>query len=297
MRPLHALGVVALAAVWGSSYLLIKIGLRGFSPAMLVFTRTGVASLVLLALIAARGPVLRAALRDALRRPWRLAGLAFLAITLPFLLIGAAETTVPSGLAAVLVAAVPLFIAGMAPFVDASERVTRGRLTGMLVGLVGVALVVGAESVGSVEQSLAALALLGASASYAGGSFAATRWFGDVTPLVRSLCAVGGGCLLTLPIAAATTPDTAPGWGPAAAVLALAVFGTALAFILLYWLMDAVGAGRTALNTYLVPVFALGYGSAFLDERIAAGAYAGFVLVLVGVALAGRRDRPAPSRA
>ncbi len=296
MRPVHVLGVVALAAVWGSSYLLIKIGLRDFSPAMLVFVRTAVASAVLLTIIACRGPQLRTALRDVLRRPARVFGLAALAIALPFVLIGAAETAVPSGLAAVLVAAVPLFIAAMAPFVADSERTTRTRLAGMLVGLVGVGLVVGAESVGSAKEALAALALLAASGSYAAGSFAATVWFADVPPLVKSVTAIGGGCVLTFPAAVVTAPSQLPSPGPVLAVLALAVFGTALAFILLYALMDVIGPGRAALNTYLVPVFALGYGSALLDERIGAGAIAGLLLVLAGVAIAGRRDpRVAPA--
>lgn len=259
-----------------------------------MFVRTLVASAVLLALIALHGPAMRASLRDTLRRPGRLLGLAVFAIALPFMLITAAETEVPSGLAAVLVAAVPLFIAALAPFVDVRERATRGRLGGMVVGLVGVAVVVGAESVGSTREALAALALLGASASYAAGTFAATVWFADVPPLVKSLCAVGGGCVVVLPAAALTAPSSAPGLGAVAAVVGLAVVGTALAFVLLYVLMDIVGGARVALNTYLVPVFALGYGGVFLDERIGAAGVAGLVLVLAGVAVAGRRS---PDRA
>ncbi|MCW3014264.1 MAG: hypothetical protein JWO02_1356 [Solirubrobacterales bacterium] len=76
--------------------------------------------------------------------------------------------------------------------------------------------------------------------------------------------------------------------------LGLAVFGTALAFVLLYALMDALGPGRAALNTYLVPVFALAYGSVFLDEQVGAEALAGLALVLAGVAVAGTR-RPEPA--
>jgi len=295
MRPVHAFGILALAAVWGSSYLLIKIGLRDFSPAALVFARTALAATLLAATVAASGAASRDALRDVLRRPGRILALGFTAIALPFFLIGAGETAVDSGLAAVLVATVPLFIAALAPAVDPTERVDRRQLGGMLVGLAGVGLVVGAESVGSVDEALGALALLVASLSYAVGSFVATLWFGEVPPLVRSLCAIGGGAVLVVPLAVVTAPAEMPSLGPVLAVAGLAVGGTTLAFILLYMLMDHIGPGRVALNTYLVPVFALAYGSAFLGERFGAGAFAGLALVLAGVAFAGRRrQQPAP---
>lgn len=290
MRPVHALSILGLAAVWGGSYPLIKVGLRDLSPAALVLLRTVVASAVLGAIIVARGPQTRAALRAAVRRPGRIAVLGFSAIAFPFVLIGAGETAVDSGLAAVLVATVPLFIAAMAPFVDPDERATRTRLTGMVIGLVGVAIVVGAESIHSTDEALGSLALLVASASYAAGSFVATRWFADVPPLVRSLCAIGGGGLLVLPLALATAPTEMPGAGPLLAVVVLALGGTALAFIALYALMDAIGPGRVALNTYFVPIFALAYGALLLDERIGVEALGGLALVLVGVAYASRQD-------
>lgn len=293
MRPLHAVGILALAAVWGSSYLLIKIGLRDFSPGALVFFRALVAGAFLGAMVAASGPGMRAALRDVVSRPGRFFALGCTQVALPFLLIGAGETQVESGLAAVLAATVPLCIAAIAPFVDETERVTRRRLQGMLVGLVGVAVVVGAESVGSPEEALGALAILAASMSYAVGSFVATRLFTDVPPLVKSFCAVAGGGLLITPLALATLPDETPGAGPVLAVVGLAIGGTALAFILLYALMDRIGPGMVSLNTYLIPVFALLYGAMFLDERLGLGAFAGLVLVLAGVAMAGRRDRAA----
>jgi len=294
MRPVHALSILGLAAVWGGSYPLIKVGLRDLSPAALVLLRTVVASAVLGAIIAARGTEARAALRAALRHPWRIAVLGFSAIAFPFVLIGAGETAVDSGLAAVLVATVPLFIAAIAPFVDTAEKATRTRLIGMLIGLVGVAVVVGAESIHSTDEALGSLALLVASASYAAGSFVATRWFADVPPLVRSLCAIGGGGILVLPMAVATAPDEMPGAGPLLAVVVLALGGTALAFIALYALMDAVGPARVALNTYFVPVFALAYGAAFLDESMGVEALGGLALVLVGVAYASRKDPAAP---
>jgi drug/metabolite transporter (DMT)-like permease len=291
MRPLHVAGILTLAAVWGSSYLFIKIGLRDFSPGSLVFLRAAVAAALLGAIVAASGPGSRAALRSMSARPGRFFLLGLTQVALPFLLISAGETEVDSGLTAVLGATVPLCIAAVAPFADPTERATRRRLTGMVIGLVGVGVVVGAESVGSLGEAVGSLAILGASMSYAIGSFVATRLFIGVPPMVKSFCAVAGGGILIAPLALLTLPDETPSAGPVLAVLALAVGGTALAFILLYALMDRIGPGRVALNTYLIPVFALAYGAAFLDERLGPPAFGGLVLVLVGVAIAGRDDR------
>src|SRR3954447_17583028 len=147
MAPRHAALLAALAAIWGGSYLLIKYALEDFQAPVIVWGRTAIASVVLLA---ALGPAARGAIADLRARPRSAALLGFVAITHPFTLITYGEHTVPSGLTAVLISPVALFVAAFAPFIDPSERIGRVQGVGMLIGLAGVLLVVGVESVSTL---------------------------------------------------------------------------------------------------------------------------------------------------
>jgi drug/metabolite transporter (DMT)-like permease len=209
----------------------------------------------------------------------------------PFLLITFGEHEVPSGLTAVLISPAALFVALFAPFIDPTERIDRQQALGLCVGLGGVALVVGLESISSLGQFLGALAMIGAAACYALGGFVVKRRFGRLTSMQTSFVSLSVTALLTLPIAAATAPTEAPGLGAVAALVALGVVGTALAFVIFYKLIADVGAGRASLVSYLAPGVALFYGAVFRDEPITVAAVGGLVLILGGVALASRRPR------
>ena len=281
-----------LAAIWGGSYLLIKYALEGFSPADVVFLRTAVGAGVLIGVIRIQGGEALAALGDVRRRPRHALLLGFVAITAPFLLITFGEKAVPSGLTAVLISPASLFVAIFAPFLDPSERIGRTGAFGLLVGLVGVGVLVGVETVHSLDEFLGALAILAASASYALASFVVKGSYGDIPPITTSAISVGVGSLLTLPVAAATVRGGAPGLGAVAALVVLGAIGTAFAFVIFYYLITTVGAGRASLVSYLAPAVALFYGAVFRDERITIAAVGGLVLILIGVFLAGRRGRP-----
>jgi len=293
MTPRQVALLAALAAIWGGSYLLIKYALEGFSAPMIVWGRTALAALVLL--IALRGSV-RGALADMRGRPlWALV-LGTVSVVAPFLLITFGEHEVPSGLTAVLISPAALFVALFAPFIDPSERIGRSQAVGMLAGLAGVALVVGVESISTFGQFLGALAMVGAAAFYALGGFVVKRRYGRLTSMQTSFVSLSVASIVTLPIAAATAPTEAPGLGAVAAVIALGVVGTAIAFVIFYKLIAEVGAGRASLVSYLAPGVALFYGAVFLDEAITIAAIAGLALILGGVALASRprRRRPEP---
>jgi drug/metabolite transporter (DMT)-like permease len=284
--------LVLLAAIWGGSYLLIKYGLEGFSAAEVVFLRTALGAGVLVAVIGVQGGEALAALGDVRRRPLHALVLGFLAVAAPFMLITLGEKAVPSGLTAVLIAPASLFVAMFAPFLDPTERIGRAGAFGLVVGLVGVALLVGVETVHSLDEFLGALAILAASASYALSSFVVKGPYGDIPPITTSAISVGVGSLLTLPVAAATVRGSAPGLGAVAAVTVLGVVGTAFAFVIFYHLITTVGAGPASLVSYLAPGVALFYGAVFRGERITVAALAGLALILVGVFIAGRRGRP-----
>jgi drug/metabolite transporter (DMT)-like permease len=278
----------ALAAIWGGSYLLIKYALEDLSAPMIVFARTAIAALVLL--IALRGAA-RGALADLRRRPRSAALLAFLAVALPFMLITLGELEVPSGLTAVLISPAALFVALFAPWIDPSERIDRRQGVGMVIGLAGVALVVGVESISTLWQFLGALAMVAAAASYALSGFVVKRRYRELSSLQTSFVSISLAALMTLPFAAASVPTELPGLRAVASVLVLGAAGTALGFVIFYKLIGEVGAGQASLVSYLAPGVALFYGALLLDEAITVAALAGLAMILGGVTLASRPRR------
>lgn len=285
-----------LAAVWGGSYLLIKYALEGFSPAEVVFARTALAAVVLVAVVAFQGGPARAALRAAARRPGPALLLGVTAIAAPFTLITFGEQAVPSGLTAVLISPASLFVALLAPFLDHSESIDRSQAAGLVAGVAGVALLVGVETVHDGAQLIGALAILAAALCYALSGFVVKARFPATPPIATSAIACSVAAVLTLPAAATTAGRDAPGTRAVLAVVALGLVGTALAFVVFYVLMSAVGVGRATLVSYLAPGVALVYGAVLLDERITWAALAGLALILGGVALAAR-PRAGVSRA
>ncbi|HEX5620541.1 MAG TPA: DMT family transporter [Solirubrobacteraceae bacterium] len=288
MTPRQIALLGALAAIWGGSYLLIKYALEDFSAPMIVWGRTALAALVLL--IALRGSA-RGALADLRRRPGWAVVLGTVSVTAPFLLITFGEHEVPSGLTAVLISPAALFVALFAPFIDPSERIDRRQAAGLFTGLLGVAIVVGVESISTLGQFLGGMAMIGAAACYALGGFVVKGRYGRLTSMQTSFVSLSVASVTTFPIALATAPSEAPGLGSVSALLALGAIGTAVAFVIFYKLIAEVGAGRASLVSYLAPGVALFYGAIFRDEAITVAAVGGLVLILGGVALASRRSR------
>jgi drug/metabolite transporter (DMT)-like permease len=283
-RQLGMLG--AVSAIWGASYLLIKIALDGFAPSMIVFARVLLAALLLYVVIMIRGGEDRAALRWLRRHPWRTLVQGTLAVAIPFMLISFGETQISSGLTGVLISPGPLFIAMLAPLIDTSEKVDRRAGIGVVVGFAGVMLLIGVDTVHSIGEFLGALAMVGAALAYGLGAMYARLKFRGVPPLVVALASCGVAAVLTLPPALVTLGETHPDLGETAAVVSLGIVGTAVAFYLYFGLIAEAGAGKAALCGYLIPPLALAYGAVFLDEEITPASIAGLVLILIGVALA-----------
>jgi drug/metabolite transporter (DMT)-like permease len=298
MSPRQIGLLAALSAIWGGSYLLIKYALEDLSAPMIVWSRVAVAAVVLLVLIRTTmgSGALRQVANELRARPRSALLLGTLAVALPFTLITLGELEVPSGLTAVLISPASLFVALFAPWIDPSERIDRRQGVGMVLGLAGVALVVGVESVQTVGQLLGALAMVGAAASYGLSSFVVKRRYGHLAAMQTSLVSILVTTVLTLPLALATLPSAMPGARAVLSVLVLGAVGTALAFVIFYKLINEVGAGRASLVSYLAPGVALFYGALLLDEAITPAAIAGLVMILGGVALAGRRRRVSPPR-
>jgi drug/metabolite transporter (DMT)-like permease len=285
--------LLALAALWGASFMFIKVGVRELAPGTLICFRLALGTLTLLpvALVTVGARDLRRQLRAA-AVPLLLVGLFNSA--LPITVLAWAEKRVDSGLAAVIQASAPLFTALLALRFSRGEIVTGSRLVGLLVGFGGVAMLVGVQPSGDV---LSAAAITFTAFCYAVAALYSARALAEVPPLVTAVGALGSATLMLLPFAIAQPPDGLPGWKVTWSLLALGILGTGVAYVLYYALLAGAGASRSILITYLVPALALGYGAILLDEPVTVAAVAGLALVLGGVALGTGVARPLRRRA
>jgi drug/metabolite transporter (DMT)-like permease len=273
--------LVALAAIWGASFLFIKVAVRELSPATLIVGRLGLAALTLAALTPAAVGT-RETIRQ-LRENWFwLTVLALVNTAIPFWLLSWGETRIDSGLASIIQASVPIFNALIAFVAFHEVRVMGAKLVGVAVGFVGVALLVGAQPQGKV---LGALAVVGMAFCYGVGGLLTGRYLREARPIVVALASTSIATLVWLPVGALEAPHHTPGWKAIGSVVALGIPGTALAYLLFFALVSGAGAAYTSLVTYLIPPIALAYGAIFLGERFGAAALGGLALILAGVAL------------
>jgi drug/metabolite transporter (DMT)-like permease len=273
--------LATVAFLWGASFLFIKVAVRELAPATLIMGRIGLGALTLAAIVPfmVGGRRTVAELRSNTR--W-LVVVGLLNIAVPFWLLSWGETRIDSGLASIIQGAVPIFNACVSFAFFREVRVTGLRLVGVAIGFVGVALLVGAQPSGRV---LGAIAVVGMALCYAVGQLLAGRHLAAVPPPVVALATTAVAALATLPFGIIEAPHEMPGWKAIGAVVALAVPGTALAFLLFYALIAGAGAAYASLVTYLVPPIALAYGAIFLGERFGASAFGALAMILGGVAL------------
>lgn len=282
--------LIALAAIWGASYMLIKIGLRDLSPAMVACLRVALAALVVAPLAAVRGSL--GAVRAAVGM---LVLVGAVQVAGPFWLISLGEQEISSALAGILIATAPIFTALLAIWIDDEERSRGLRLVGIGVGIGGVVLLMGVDLGGSGSALLGGLAVVLAGLGYAIGGFLVKHRLAGLDPIAMTAAVMTASAILLLPAALATAPSEAPRLGPLAAVAALGVVGTGLAFVIFYGLIARVGPARSFLVAYLAPGFAVAYGATLLGESITIATVAGLALILAGSWLAAE-GRPPLSR-
>ena len=277
--------LVTLAAVWGASYLFIKVAVDEIEPAPMMAFRTLLAAAVLLGYIIWR--LGRDHAIAELRAAWRhCVVLGVLNAALPFWLIAWGEQHIDSGLAAVVQASVPIFNALLILRFLPHERLTRTRALGLGIGIVGVAVVTGIHPEGGNLAILGALAVVLSSLSYASaGVYGQRAVSGTAGPVLAAGSMLMGGLIL-LPVALFQLPSSVPSLEATASVLALSLLGTALAQLILFRMLALHGSARLSLVTYLMPGFALVYGALILDEQLTASTIGGLALILAGVSLA-----------
>jgi len=275
---------ITMSLIWGVPYLLIKVAVGGISPASLVFLRTGIAALLLVPLALARGQ-----LRPVLRRWPIVLAFAFVEMAVPWLLLGSAERRLSSSLAGLLIAAVPL-VGALLGWATGGERLGPRRLLGLLVGIAGVAALVGLDL--HVDDALALVEMVVVIVGYAVGPFLLARYLSDLPGLGVTAASLAFTAIGYAPVAAVQLPRHWPAGKVVASVAVLALLCTATAFLVFFALIAEVGPVRATVITYLNPAVAVTLGVLLLHESFTAGIAVGFVLVLAGSVLATRRSVP-----
>jgi len=280
----YAFLLLLLAAIWGASFMFIKIAVDELAPTATMLLRLAFSSIPLVALVVAKLGARRA--WSELRAVTRAAIILGVVNTaLPFTLIAWGETRIDSGVAAIGNGSMPIFVAILAFRFRTSERATGSRLFGVLLGLVGVAVLTGVNPKGGWAGVAGTLAVVAASLSYAVGTLYTQGILQDIRNDVLAAASITWGAILLFPLGAIQAPSHFPSWGPIAAVLALALLGTVAGQLLYFRLIYAYGSARASLVVYLLPVTALFYGALLLGESITASAILGLVLILTGTAL------------
>ncbi len=274
-----------LAAIWGVSYVLIKVAVDDIEPAPMMAARALLAGLLLLPYLAVTMGSRPAA--RALRTHWRPAFvLGALNAAVPFWLVAWGEKHIDSSIAGIAQATVAIFAFILAARFLPYEAVGVTRIVGVAIGFVGVAVLAGFDPAGGWMAVAGTLAVVLSSLSYAGaGVYGQLRVQAVPGPVLATGSMLAGGLIL-LPLALFQLPTHVPGAEAIGSLLALTVVGTTFAQLILFRMLRLYGARRLSLVTYLIPGFALFYGAVLLDEPITVAALAGLVLILGGVALA-----------
>jgi drug/metabolite transporter (DMT)-like permease len=268
-----------MCVIWGVPYLMIRVAVRELAPVTLVFGRTANGALLL-----APVALLRSELRPLLSR-WRpLLAYTAIEVAIPWVLLARAETKLSSSLTGLLIAGVPLVGAVVVTLTGEREQQGSRRWVGLLVGMVGVAAIVGlnlgaVDTVAVVEIALVAVC-------YAIGPIILSRSLAGLPALDVVAASLVLSAVVYAPLAAARWPSALPSGRVLLSVLGLAVLCTAIAFLLFFALIAEVGPVRATVITYVNPAVAAVLGVSVLGEHVTWGMGVGFALVLTGCVLA-----------
>ena len=287
MKPRDIADLLLLAALWGGSLPFMRVAAPEFGPLALIAVRVAVAAIVLLPLWA-----LRPRRTPWTAHAWPLVWVGLFNSALPFSLFAFATLTVTAGFAAILNATAPLWGAVIAHY-WLRERLTRWRVLGLALGVVGVAaLVWGKTSFAAGGSGWAIAAAIAATASYGWAACYARRALAGVDALTVATGSQLGAALVLAPLAFWSWPASRPSTTAWVSVIALGLACTALAYILYFRLIANVGAGRAIAVTCVAPLFAVLWGGLWLGESVTPQMLAGAAVMLAGTALAVGLIRP-----
>jgi drug/metabolite transporter (DMT)-like permease len=276
----------AMSVIWGLPYLFIRIAVSDLSPVVLVFARTAIGALILLPVVVWRGE-----LRGLFKSWGPLLAFAAVEIGIPWVMLAGAEQRITSSLAGLLVSAVPLVGVVIATSLGNREHLGGASLAGLLLGVVGVAAIVGFDLRASDWLALVEMGVV--VVAYAVGPVIVSRYLNGLPSMAVIAVSLAACAIAYLPFAALQWPRSVPPTDTVVSVAVLAVVCTALAFVLFFALIAAIGPVRATVITYINPAVAALLGVTILRESFTFGMGVGFVLVIAGSVLATRRPREA----
>ncbi len=284
MGPLEWSLLLILSILWGGSFFFVGVAVKALPPLTIVVLRVGLAALALNLIVRVTGLRMPKG-----RRYWKaFFGMGLLNNMIPFCLIVWGQTHIASSLASIFNATTPMFTLLVAHALTNDEKISRGRIGGVFIGFIGVAVIIGLDSLGGLgTNTLAQLAVLGAALSYAFAGVYGRRFKSmGVAPLVTATGQVTASTLLLAPLALVADQPwklTMPGFSVWAAIIGLALVSTALAYIIYFRILATAGATNLLLVTFLIPVSAILLGVAFLGEQLASKDIVGMILIFFGL--------------
>ncbi len=277
---------IALGIAWGIPYLFIKVAVGELEPAMVVLARSGLAAILLLPLAFFRREVAQVV------RRWKpMLAYTIVEIILPWYFLSSAEQRLPSSTAGLLLATVPLAGVGIAFAMGRPARLSRLNWLGIVLGMLGVAALVGLDIAGSDLIAVAEMAVV--VVGYALGPAILARWMSDLPGVGVVAVSLAATAVVYVPFVLFTGawPTAWPSEAVIVSIVVLAVVCSALAFLLMVALVAEIGPVKATAITYVNPAVAIIAGVVVLGERVTVGTIAGFVLVLAGSYLVTRRRK------
>lgn len=285
MGPIEWALLITLSILWGGSFFFVEIAVEALPPFTIVFLRLALAALALHLIVVALGQRMPAGWPA-----WRaFFGMGLLNNAIPFSLLVWAQIHITGGLTSILNAATPLATVIVAHVLTSDEKMTRNRILGVLVGMAGVAVIIGPDALSGLGSSvLAQLAVLGATVSYAFAGVYGRRFRTmGIAPLHTATGQVTASTTLLVPLVLIVDQPwmlSMPGASVWGSILGLALPSTALAYIIYFRILATSGATNLMLVTFLVPVSAILLGSTFLGEQLEPKHFAGMALIGLGLA-------------
>lgn len=281
MKCSDIIDLVALSAVWGASFLFMRIAAPEFGPLVLVEVRVVIAALFLLPVFLLRADV------SELTSNWRkLSVLSVLNSAAPFYLLTFATLSITGGFAGILNATAPIW-AAMIAWVWLSDKLNLSRIVGLVVGFVGVVLLVWDKfSLTFDGTTVAILAGIVAAAFYGYGGNYTKKYMSGMRPLAIATGSMIAAAIILFPVAVYLWPSEMPSIRSWVAVIIMGVASTGVAYILYFRLIRNVGPAKAITVTYLIPAFAMFWGAIFIDEKVTPAMIAGCAIILLGTALA-----------
>ena len=281
------LAFAALGAIWGVPYFFIKLAVQEISPLVVAWSRLALAAAVLLPIAWQRG-----ALRGLWPHKGAILAFAVIEFVIPFTAISVGERWVDSSVAGILIAAVPLTIAVISRYFGAHEPLGTWRLVGLVVGLCGVISLLGFGGIHGLRGWAGAGCMLLATVGYAIGPLIIQRHLAGLDSIGPIAASQATAALLLLLPALFAWPQHMPSATTWVSIAVLGLLCSAIAMLLMFYLVLHAGPARASVITYINPMVATLLGVLFLDERLGAGGYVALALILLGSWLATRGARP-----